>query len=96
MSVIVHIPTLLRNLTQDLKRVEGAGRTVLEVIESIDRQHPGLKRRLVAEGRAHRFLNIYVNDDDIRFADDLATRVQPGDTLTILPAVAGGSAARAC
>ncbi len=96
MSITVHIPTLLRALTQDRKRVEGTGRTVLEVIESIDRQHPGLKDRLVNEGRAHRFMNLYVNDDDIRFADDLATPVKAGDTLTILPAVAGGAGAPAC
>ncbi|MFE8644305.1 MoaD/ThiS family protein [Sphingomonas sp. NCPPB 2930] len=96
MTVTVHIPSLLRMLTHDLKRVEGAGSTVLEVIESIDRRHPGLKDRLVSEGRAHRFMNLYVNDDDIRFANDLATPVKAGDTLTILPAVAGGGGGHAC
>ena len=62
-----------------------------EVIESIELRYPGLKDRLMRDGQAHRFINLYVNDEDVRFADDLATRVKPGDTLTILPAVAGGA-----
>ena len=91
MSVIVHIPTILRSLTQDHKRVEAIGRSVLEIIDHLDGKHPGLKTRLVAEGQPLRFVNLYVNDEDIRFLDGLATAVEPGDTLTILPAVAGGS-----
>ncbi|WCM86555.1 MoaD/ThiS family protein [Acidovorax sp. NCPPB 3576] len=96
MTVTVHIPTLLRPLTQDHKRVECSGRSVIEVIDSIDLRYPGIKDRLVANGRVHRFMNIYVNDEDIRFAADLSTPVSPGDSLTILPAVAGGSGARPC
>jgi sulfur-carrier protein len=91
MSVIVHIPTILRSLTQDQRRVEAIGRNVLDIIDHLDGKHPGLKTRLVAEGQPLRFVNLYVNDADIRFLDGLATLVQPGDTLTILPAVAGGS-----
>lgn len=91
MSIIVHVPTILRSLTQERKRVEASGCNVLEIIDHIDRMHPGLKGRLVSEGQPHRFVNLYVNDEDIRFLDGLATAVQNGDTLTILPAVAGGS-----
>lgn len=96
MPIVVHIPTILRSLTQDRKQVEASGGTVLEVIESIEAGHPGVKARLIQDGLAHRFVNIYVNDDDIRFLADLATPVKAGDQLTILPAVAGGSGGRPC
>ena len=91
MPVIVNIPTLLRPLTDDQKRIDIVGASVLEIIEQIERQYPGVKERLMVGGKVHRFVNIYVNDDDIRFADGLATRVRDGDSITILPAVAGGS-----
>ena len=84
------VPTLLRSFTQDQKRVEVQGSTVLEVIEQMERAYPGVKERLIGGDQVHRFVNIYVNDDDIRFADNLATPVKAGDAITILPAVAGG------
>lgn len=90
MPVTVSIPTILRPLTHNQKRVEIAGFSVLEVIEQMDRQYPGVKEKLIAEGKAHRFINLYVNDDDIRFRDGLSTGLRDGDSLTILPAVAGG------
>lgn len=90
MSVSVTIPTLLRALTQNQKRVEVEGRTVLELIEQMEQQYPGIKGRLMDGDAMHRFVNIYVNDNDIRFAEDLATSLRPGDAVTILPAVAGG------
>ncbi|MCP2072926.1 UNVERIFIED_ORG: MoaD family protein [Pseudomonas lini] len=90
MSIFVTVPTLLRTFTQDQKRVEVQGQTVLEVIEDMEKQYPGVKERLIGDGQVHRFVNIYVNDDDIRFADNLATTLKAGDSLTILPAVAGG------
>lgn len=90
MSIFVTVPTLLRTFTQDKKRVEVQGQTVLEVIEDMEKQYPGIKERLIGDGQVHRFVNIYVNQDDIRFADNLATALKAGDTLTILPAVAGG------
>ena len=90
MSIFVTVPTLLRTFTQDQKRVEVQGQTVLEVIEDMEKQYPGVKERLIGDGQVHRFVNIYVNDDDIRFADNLATVLKAGDSLTILPAVAGG------
>lgn len=90
MSIFVTVPTLLRTFTQDQKRIEVQGETVLEVIEDMEKQYPGVKERLIGDGQVHRFVNIYVNDDDIRFVDNLATVLKAGDSLTILPAVAGG------
>jgi molybdopterin synthase sulfur carrier subunit len=94
MPVTINIPTILRPLTNDQKRIDIMGSSVLEIIEQIDRQYPGVKERLMMNGKVHRFVNIYVNDDDIRFAGNLATRVQDGDLITILPAVAGGAGCR--
>jgi MoaD family protein len=91
MPVVVSIPTILRPLTNDQKRIETTGGNVLEVIERIDAQYPGVKERLMADGQMHRFVNIFVNDNDIRFAYSLATLVRDGDHITILPAVAGGT-----
>jgi molybdopterin converting factor small subunit len=90
MPVTVSIPTILRPFTRNQKRVEIAGFSVLEVIEQMERQYPGVKEKLIAEGKAHRFINLYVNDNDIRFGEGLLTGLQDGDLLTILPAVAGG------
>ncbi|MBC3345362.1 MULTISPECIES: MoaD family protein [Pseudomonas] len=90
MSIFVTVPTLLRTFTQDQKRIEVQGQTVLDVIEYMEKQYPGVKERLIGDGQVHRFVNIYVNDDDIRFVDNLATVLKAGDSLTILPAVAGG------
>lgn len=90
MHVTVSIPTILRPLTDQQKQVSAHGHTLAELIDDLDARHPGLKARLVTGGQAHRFVNIYVNDNDVRFADNLATRLQAGDHITILPAVAGG------
>jgi len=80
----------LRPLTDNQKRVEITGFNVLEVIEQMEQQYPGVREKLIAEGKAHRFINLYVNDDDIRFREGLLTSLKDGDLLTILPAVAGG------
>ena len=90
MSITVIIPTILRPLTNYQKRINMNGLRVSEVIDEMEQQYPGIKQKLVSEGVAHRFINIYVNDNDIRFCDGLSTSLQDGDTLTILPAVAGG------
>ncbi|MCK9798087.1 MoaD/ThiS family protein [Pseudomonas sp. MAFF 302030] len=90
MPVVVSIPTLLRTFTQDQKRVEAQGATVLEVLDHLDSQYPGIKQRLMSGEVLHRFVNVYVNEDDIRFAEGLSTRLKQNDVLTILPAVAGG------
>ncbi len=91
MSVRVKLPTILRAHTSGEGVVEGSGATVREVIEDLDGQFPGIKARIVTEqGALHRFVNVYVNDEDVRYLGALETDVRHGDTISILPAVAGG------
>jgi molybdopterin converting factor small subunit len=90
MAVTVSIPTILRTHTCGAKSVEAKGSTVDEVITDLDNNHSGIKARLIKDGSLHRFVNIYVNDEDVRFAGGLEAPVADGDNLTILPAVAGG------
>ena len=71
--------------------MEASGSTVGQVIDDLDQRHGGIKSRLVKDGSLHRFVNVYVNDEDVRFAGGLDAAVSDGDTVTILPAVAGGS-----
>jgi sulfur-carrier protein len=90
MAVTVSIPTILRTHTGGEKTVEASGSTLSEVIDHLDANHGGIKARLVKEGTLHRFVNVYVNDEDVRFAGGLDAAVADGDNVTILPAVAGG------
>ncbi|MBK0870026.1 MAG: MoaD/ThiS family protein [Saccharopolyspora sp.] len=90
MAINVSIPTILRTHTDGQKSVEASGNTVAEVINDLDSKHSGLKDRLVKEGSLHRFVNVYVNDEDVRFSGGLEASVADGDSVTILPAVAGG------
>ena len=91
MAIDVRIPTILRTHTGGNKIVQGAGSTLGALVDDIDAQHPGIKGRLVTdEGKLHRFVNVYVNDEDVRFTGALDTAVKDGDSVTILPAVAGG------
>ncbi len=90
MAIIVNIPTILRPLTNNQRRVELCGATVQDIIENLEQQYAGIKEKLLSEGQVHRFINIYINDDDIRFTQGLATPVNDGDSMTILPSVAGG------
>jgi molybdopterin converting factor small subunit len=90
MSVTVSVPTILRPYTGDAKRVDGSGSTLAELIDNLDGAHAGIKDRLVADGKLHRFVNVYVNDEDVRFTGGLDTAIADGDEVTILPAVAGG------
>jgi molybdopterin synthase sulfur carrier subunit len=91
MAVIVSIPTILRTHTAGAKSVEASGKTLSEVITDLDSRHGGIKDRLVKDGSLHRFVNVYVNDEDVRFAGGLDAPVSDGDSITILPAVAGGA-----
>ncbi|WP_298180164.1 ubiquitin-like small modifier protein 1 [Saccharomonospora sp.] len=91
MSVTVSVPTILRTYTNGQKSVEASGKTVGEVIDDLDAKHGGLKERLVKDDKLHRFVNVYVNDEDVRFSGGLDAEVSDGDTVTILPAVAGGA-----
>ncbi len=91
MAIEVKIPTILRTYTDGAKSVEGKGDTLAGLIDDLDGNHAGLKGRLITdEGALHRFVNIYVNDEDVRFTGSLDTELKDGDSVTILPAVAGG------
>lgn len=91
MAVTVSIPTILRSHTGGAKTVDVPGGTLAEVIDNLDTQHSGLKARLITNGSLHRFVNVYVNDEDVRFTGGLDASISDGDTVTILPAVAGGA-----
>jgi molybdopterin converting factor small subunit len=90
MSIQVRVPQIFRRHTGGAKTVVAEGRTIREVLESVDKAHPGLRDRLLDGEEIHRFVNIYRNDEDIRFLKFLDTEVQEGDVISILPAVAGG------
>ena len=87
----VSIPTILRTHTGGEKSVEAKGGTVSEVIDDLESRHGGIKDRLISDGKLHRFVNIYVDDEDVRFAGGLEAPVKDASTVTILPAVAGGT-----
>jgi molybdopterin synthase sulfur carrier subunit len=92
MAIEVRVPTILRSYTGGAKVVEGAGGTLNDLLADLDTKYPGLRGRLItAEGVLHRFVNVYVNDEDVRFLGALDAKVSDGDTVTVLPAVAGGA-----
>jgi len=91
MSVRVRVPTPLRRFTAGSEEVAAAGESIRSVIEDLERNHPGLRERLLDDkGEVRRFVNIYLNGDDIRFLDQLNSRVKDGDDISIVPAIAGG------
>jgi len=91
MAIEVRIPTILRTYTDGAKSVEGAGTSLDELLTDLDGKYAGLRGRLVGEdGSLHRFVNVYVNDEDVRFLGGLETDLKDGDSVTVLPAVAGG------
>ncbi|MDQ3661355.1 MAG: MoaD/ThiS family protein [Actinomycetota bacterium] len=88
---LIKIPTQLRSLTNDAPEVEAQGVTVSEIVDDLEARYPGLKERLMDDsGKLRRFVNIYVNDEDVRFLDGIGTEVPDGARLSIIPAVAGG------
>ena len=92
MSVKVRIPTPLQKLTQDRAEVNVAAKNVQELLDALERQYPGIKGRLCDEsGRVRRFVNIYLNEEDIRFLKQESTPLKDGDEVSIVPAIAGGS-----
>jgi sulfur-carrier protein len=90
MSVIVSIPTILRPYTGGEKCVAASGDTLQAVINDLEANYSGISERIVDSGKLHRFVNIYVNDEDVRFSGGLDTTIADGASVTILPAVAGG------
>ncbi|HEY5399540.1 MAG TPA: MoaD family protein [Trebonia sp.] len=91
MAIEVRIPTILRSYTGGAKAVDGSGATLDELLNNLDAAHGGLRERLVEGEKLRRFVNVYLNDEDVRFLGGLETPVKDGDTVTVLPAVAGGS-----
>jgi len=91
MPVLVRIPSPLRNLTQGEAEIRVEGCTVGEVLQNLDGRYAGLKERLLDEsGQVRRFINIFVNEEDIRFLNRLQTPLKEGDVVSIIPAIAGG------
>ena len=91
MSMNVRIPTPLRRFTGGAEEVSANGATVAALVEDLERNHPGLKERICDEsGKVRRFVNIFVNGDDIRFLNNLETAIKAGDEVSIVPAIAGG------
>jgi len=92
MAIEVRIPTILRSYTGGAKSVEGKGDTLGDLFTDLDARHGGLRDRLVDDSGLRRFINVYLNDEDVRFLGGLDAPVSDGDTVTVLPAVAGGAA----
>ncbi|HSE08775.1 MAG TPA: MoaD family protein [Nocardioidaceae bacterium] len=91
MAIDVRIPTILRTYTGGEKAVKGEGATLADLIDNLETNHPGIKERLIDGSELRRFVNVYVNDEDVRFTGGLETKLDAGDEVVVLPAVAGGS-----
>jgi MoaD family protein len=91
MTVEVKVTATLQKMVGGLRVIEGEGTTVGEVIDDLERKHPGIKDMVMVDGQIHRFVNIYLNDEDVRFLEQLNTPLKEGDVLSILPALAGGA-----
>lgn len=90
MAVKVRIPTPLQRLTQGKEEVEGKTGTIIELVEGLDKDYPGIAERISENGKIRRFVNIYLNEEDIRFLSAEGTVVKDGDEVSIVPAIAGG------
>ncbi len=90
MAVTVKIPVPLQRLTQGKEEVEGVAGTVISLINDLDQKYPGLGERITEDGKLRRFVNIYVNEEDVRFTKNEDTEVKDGDEVSIIPAIAGG------
>ena len=90
MAIEVRIPTILRTYTDGEKSVTGEGANLSALIDDLEGSHPGIKERLLDDGDLRRFVNVYVNDEDVRFIGGLKAELSDGDQVVVLPAVAGG------
>ena len=90
MAIEVRIPTILRTYTEGEKAVSGEGATLADLFADLESRHNGIRERIVDGGQLRRFVNVYLNDEDVRFLDGISTKLADGDNVTILPAVAGG------
>lgn len=92
MAVEVRIPTVFRKFTGGQQAVELEPGTIADLVDQLEARHPGMREQLLtSEGQLHRFVNVYVNDEDARYLDKLDTKVTDGDTVSLLPSVAGGT-----
>jgi MoaD family protein len=91
MAIEVRIPTILRTYTGGEKAVDGDGASLSALIDDLEANHPGLKDRLIENGELRRFVNVYINDEDVRFIGSLDAELSDGDQVVVLPAVAGGA-----
>ena len=90
MAIEVRIPTILRTYTDGARSVEGSGDTLRALIAGLESSFPGIRERIVDDAGLRRFVNVYLNDEDVRFLDGIDTALSDGDVVTVLPAVAGG------
>jgi molybdopterin synthase sulfur carrier subunit len=90
MAIEVRIPTILRTYTDGAKAVDAEGTSLSALIDDLESNHPGIKDRLIDDGDLRRFVNVYINDEDVRFIGGLAAELSDGDQVVVLPAVAGG------
>jgi MoaD family protein len=90
MPIKVHIPTPMRLHTDGKAIVEAAGATVQATLDNLSQKFPALQAKLFDNGKVRQYVNLYLNDEDVRYLDNLATPVKDGDELSIIPAVAGG------
>jgi molybdopterin synthase sulfur carrier subunit len=90
MTIKVRIPTPLQRLTNGKAEVECSAKDITELVDALEQAYPGMKDRLSEGGKIRRFINIYVNDEDIRFVNKEATALKDGDSISIVPAIAGG------
>ncbi|OHE59095.1 MAG: molybdopterin synthase sulfur carrier subunit [Thermodesulfovibrio sp. RBG_19FT_COMBO_42_12] len=90
MSVKIRIPTPLQKITEDKEEVEGEPGTIISLVNNLDKKYPGIGERISEGGKIRRFVNIYLNNEDIRFLKNEETEVRDGDEVSIIPAIAGG------
>ncbi|MBL7049891.1 MAG: MoaD/ThiS family protein [Nitrospira sp.] len=90
MPVTVKIPVPLQRITEGKEEVTGEPGTIIALINSLDKQYPGLAERISEDGKLRRFVNVYVNEEDVRFMKNEETEVKDGDEISIVPAIAGG------
>ena len=90
MAIEVRIPTILRTYTDGARSVEASGDTLRSLIADLESSYPGIQERIVDDSGLRRFVNVYLNDEDVRFLDGIETSLADGDVVTVLPAVAGG------
>ena len=91
MAVQVKVTANFAKLIGGQRSAQAEGRTIGEILDHLEERHPGFKQNVVAEGRIHRFVNVYLNDEDVRFLQQLDTPIREGDIVSVLPALAGGA-----